>query len=427
MKERRTPNVHSATTIIDCGPALLLAQEQKDMWAKSGQLVMGGALHASLKLYLVHLWRHDLRIDEEAAGRCLEEGLGEFPAHPSREPRIRQTFWRFVRGFYMPPAEAVEGIELGIAVHWSGRLAPFDVDLLDHDRGDKKRAAAMGWLLRAALDFVHYDEDGVLCVRDWKSQHHVPTETWLKNARQPQIYMGLASLTFGLAPDDLVAFIWHCLPYGLEVRIEMTARKAEDHLYAWLDTYRRIDRLPPDDEFWTRPRRNPGCTICPLRQLGLERKPGGCSEWSGETMEDLGSDRILADIEYLVGSLGWSRAELKERLQALPAGSTIVDGGHQARLQLAYTTTSDGGAFIRWCRERGIEPLDAWLRVDLDKAKRKKETTGLVGILGRPWEEIEAELLEVGVLKRKPKLTLVIEPAPGIDPVGDIEKKKETT
>ena len=410
---RKNFNIYSATTSdrIDCGPGIRAAQGKSDPWEKPGNLIAGSAIHEAIANYIKFLVRHDMRSDEGSAPKFLEAALNNHPAHPSLEARLRHIWGRWVRNFYCPTREAVEGVELGTAVHWSGKLAPFDVDLLDHDSGDKPRAARMGWLLRAAMDFVYWDDDGVLVVKDWKSGAYVPPESVLQKMRQAEIYPGLVALTLGVAPDTTVAFVWHSLPWGEEVRVEVPAMRAMDNLYAWTDTHRRLERLSPDDPYWTTHRRTKGCGVC-------SKKSSGCPEWSGDSVSDPDSDRPVADTEWLAGELKASRAELRERLYDSPEGSVIIDGGHQARLEKAVDLVSDGGRFLEWLDAQQVELNPEWLSVRLDKVRRKSESKGLVGRLGKPWDALSEELIEAGVLKRRARYKLVIEHAPGLDPAG---------
>lgn len=389
MTNRLSSNVWSATTSsrIDCGPGILETQKRADMWEKPGRLVLGSGIHHAAWLYRRYLLKHEMQCDDEVAPGFLEEGLLKYPAHPSLEQRIRRVWGRWTRNYLMPAN--IEGFEIPIAVHWSGRLMLFDAPNLDHDTGDKPRAARTGVLARAQLDGVYRDEDGVLVVEDLKSGDFVPSESALRNMRQPQFYPGLAAMAFGLGPDESVAFVWHSMPYGQQVRVEFGAMEAMDNTLAWLDVFRSKDRLQPDHEYWTRPRRNPGCDLCPAKRTG-------CSEWA----MDLDNPRPVSDVAILEEQLAWARAELRERLTN---EQEVVDGGYSARWEPKEQVVGSGLDLLEWCEKNKVEPHPDWFRVDLVKLRRKTAGKGL-------GPEIDETLIKEGVLRRKPAgSALVIE------------------
>ena len=301
---RSTPNIYSATTCqsLDCGPGIRARQEPNEDPAPN--LTRGSAFHWMAAEYVRALVRRNIECDVRLADEILERGLRKFRLPPTVEFDLRDHWSRFVRG-YLREHEVV-GVEMGMAVMDDGSFAPF-VEDLDHDRGNKARAAAKGFLWRGALDLVDRGseaEPGGDRIIDWKTGMYVPSESELKTMFQPRQYCGAYALAYDIDPEAIIEFCWHSVPWGTRVVVEFTAGHVASDFLRWLDVFRGRDALPPDDPYWTTHRRTDGCSVCPARK--------DCPAWADDP-DGLLLPRIASLNAELQGGAGRTQGEGQDR------------------------------------------------------------------------------------------------------------------
>jgi hypothetical protein len=329
-------------------------------------LTRGSCFHACAAEYLKALVRADVECDLRLTDGILERGLRRFRVTPTQEHELRKHWSRWVRG-YLREHEVV-GVEMGLAVDWRGDFAPFVAEL-DHDTGDKKKAAAEGWLWRAALDLVDLGsecEPGGVRVIDWKTGMYIPSESELRDMFQPRQYCGAYALANDLDRDSMIEFVWYSVPWGVRVVVEYQVAHVVADFLRWLDVFRGRDRLPPMDPYWTTPRRTDGCGVCPARK--------GCAAWEGEEIGPL-----LPRIVRLEAELKAARAEMRAHVKT---HGELVEFGHRAHPKPKERNNSDALALLARVEQLGIPPNPEWFSVNLTSIQSKKKGADPITLKG---------------------------------------------
>lgn len=390
--KRQTPNIYSATTCaaIDCGPGIRARQTRNaDAGERRGNLERGSAFHWAAAEYIQRLVRAGVECDVRIADEILDESLRRHNVPPSLEADLRRMWSAWVRRYILE--HEVEGVEMGLAVDWLGKLAPFAPEL-DHDTGDKAAAARAGWLWRGALDLVDRGgASGGLRITDWKLSPYTPSPTELRTMMQPRQYSGALALAFGLDHDDEITFRLYSVPYHVEVVVEFRVGDVVDDFLAWLDVFRRLDSLPPMDPYWITPRRVQGCDLCSARPT--------CEAWPS----DIGDDAPpILRVVTLERRLKAARAELRAHVRE---HGEAVEMGHRAHAKPKERNDSDALRLLEFCAARNIEPDPSWFSVNLTSLRSKKRGIG---------EFSFGQLEESGIVRKKPAgSSIVIEPVAG--------------
>ena len=450
--ERQTENIYSATTCqaIDCGPGIRARQlPNKD---PEPFLVRGGAFHEFGATYVKGLVRAGVECDHHLAEHILEEGLQRVSLIPTQEAILREHWSRWVRGFLLE--HEMVGVEMGMAIDWNGNFVPF-VDDLDHDTGNKARAAAAGFLWRGALDRVDLGsecEPGGHRITDIKTGMYIPSESELRQMFQPRQYCGAYALAHDLDRDSMIEFVWESAPWGVRVVVEYQVAHVVDDFLRWLEVFRGRDRLPPDDPYWTTPRRTDGCSVCPARKgcAAWEPKSGpykdpdvdpqtilhmleedgvytpGQASVPGVVAHDphveplvmaayqmgYGNGRVdyedapgplLPRIARLESELKSARAEMRNHVKA---HGELIELGHRAHPKPKERNDSDALALIKRLTDLGIPVDSEWLSVNLTKIQAKKKGLDPI-VLGMMWTD--------GYLSKTPAgSTIVVDVEPSL-------------